>query len=103
MTDDWSPPTGEHAKQPHRDDATPDLPTLDEPIDPTFGVTAGELRMVDAFFYEVAREAAEDPRPATLAERDTVDELRSRFERLKGLSQDEASTERARLLRRDHP
>jgi hypothetical protein len=101
MTDDWSPPTGEHAKQPHREDATPDLPTLDEAIDPTFGVTAGELRMADTFFYEVARDAAEDPRLPDTAERAAVDDLRSRFERLKAMSPDELAAERTRLMGRD--
>lgn len=104
MTDDWPPPTGEH-EQPCAEPAgprhTPKVPGGDDELDPVFGVTAGELRLVDAFFHELALDAAHDPRPPTEAEQVTIRNLRARFERLKAMSAEEAEAERERLLRAD--
>jgi hypothetical protein len=103
MTDDWSPPTGEH-EQPHRDPADrtgPSLRPLDGDIEADLGVTAGELRIVDAFFHELALEAAADPRPPTPEEQEAVMHMRDRFERLKAMSPEEQDAERDRLLRLD--
>jgi hypothetical protein len=110
MSDDWCSPTGEF--EPARGDvATGDgarlrnrgeTPAeLDDEGAPVLGVTAGELRMVDAFFHEVALEAAADPRPPTPAEQLAVDNLRARFERLKAMTPEEEAAERQRLLRLD--
>ncbi len=105
MTDDWSSPTGEY--EPARIEPAklrnrgPTPVEHDDEIDPVLGVTAGELRMVDAFFHELALEAAADPRPPTPAEQIAVDNLRARFERLKAMKPEEADAERERLLRLD--
>lgn len=106
MTDDWSMPTGEYELQPRpgaADATRPNLPPPDEEIDPAFGVTTGELRIVDAFFYELARDAAEDPRPPTGMEQPAIDDLRTRFERLKAMSTEELDAERTRVLLLDRP
>lgn len=96
MTDEWSPPTGEYDQPGHEPtDAAP----FDDEIDPVLGVAAGELRIVDAFFHELAVDAALDPRPPTAAEQVAIDDLRARFERLKAMSPEELDAERARLLR----
>ena len=110
MNDDWSTPTGEF--EPNRCESasrdgvrlrnrgvTPDA--LDDDGDPALGVTAGELRMVDALFHELALESAADPRPPTPAEQVAVDNLRARFERLKAMTPKEQAAERERLLRLD--
>ncbi len=107
MNDDWSTPTGEF--EPNRCDsasrdgarlrnrgAAPDA--LDDDGDPVLGVTAGELRMVDALFHELALESAADPRPPTPAEQVAVENLRARFERLKTMTPEDQALERARLL-----
>lgn len=102
MTDDWSSPTGEYAL--HRAEAAasdaPTAPPNDEDeIDPVFGLTAAELRIADAFFYEVALEAARDPRPPTPEEQEAIDDLRQRAERLKAMTPEELDAERERLRR----
>ena len=90
MTDDPSRTTrtGEH-----------DCSNTDDEIDPVFGLTAGELRMVDAFLYEVAMEAAMDPRPPTADELEAIEDLRVRAERLKSMTPEELAAERERQLR----
>ena len=103
MTDDWSPPTGEH-EQPHRDPAERTGPSLrphDDDIEAGLGVTGSELRVVDAFFHELALEAAANPRAPTHEEQAAVMRMRDRFERLKALSPEELEEERDRLLRLD--
>lgn len=110
MSDDWCSPTGEF--DPARGGAPSgegarlrnrgETPVeLDDDGDPMTGVTGGELRMVDAFFHEVALDAAADPRPPTPAEQVAIDSLRARFERLKAMTPEEQAAERERLLRLD--
>jgi len=104
MNDDWTSPTGEY-EFPCGERATARpmakhtaRPNVDE-IDPVLGVTSGELRIVDAFFYELALEAAEDPSPPTAEELIAIDNLRERFEKLKAMTPEEQDAERARLLK----
>jgi hypothetical protein len=99
MTDDWSSPTGEYDQPRAERPGAAIAVHPDDELDPVFGVTTGELRTVDAFFYELAIDAAEDPRPPTSAEQVAVDNLRARFERLKAMTAEEAAAERERLLR----
>jgi hypothetical protein len=104
MIDDWTTPTDEHdfSRREHVTASPPPNPATRGPgdeIDPVFGVTSGELRIVDAFFYELALEAAEDPSPPTAEEQLAIDNLRSRFERLKAMTPEEQDAERARLRR----
>jgi len=57
MTDDWSTPTAEHVRiDATTEDATPDRELLQ-------GVVARDLRILDAFFHELALEASNDPTP----------------------------------------
>ncbi len=111
MSDDWCSPTGE--LDPTRGGAASgegarlrnrgETPVeLDDEGDPVLGVTHGELRMVDAFFHELALDAAADPRSPTPAEQVAVDNLRARFERLKAMTPEEQVAERERLLRLSH-
>jgi len=102
MTDDWSSPTGEYEPATSEGAAdVPDLARVGGDIDPVIGVTAGELRMVDALFHELALEAAADPRPPTPDEQRAVEYLRRRFEQLKAMSPEEEAMERERLLQLD--
>jgi len=95
---EWSAPTGEHDR-PAIDGSLIGARAPDEDVDPVFGLTTGELRMVDAFFYELAIEAANDPRPPTADELEAIDDLRMRAERLKAMTPEELESERARLRR----
>jgi len=100
--DDWCTPTGEY--EPHQaEDAASNAPgappNRGEAIDPVFGLTEGELCIADAFFHELALEAARDPRPPTPEEQEAIDDLRERAERLKTMTPAELATERERLRR----
>lgn len=98
---DWSAPTGEY-ERPLLERASADVlgPAMaDEEIDPVFGLTPGELRMVDAFFYELAMDAANDPRPPTAAEVEAIADLRARADHLKAMTPEELEAERERLRR----
>ncbi|KAB2899469.1 MAG: hypothetical protein F9K40_10255 [Kofleriaceae bacterium] len=102
MRDDWSTPTDEFdfARR-FSEPATPPLPeqlAANDDNDPMLGVTSGELRIVDAFFHELALEAAEDASPPTAAEQLAIDDLRERFERLQRMTPEEEEAERQRLL-----
>ncbi len=102
MTDDWSTPTGEYEQswlEPANAEAYGPVPPPDEELDPVFGVTESELRMVDVFFYEVALAQAREPRPLSPEEQEAVDDLRVRADRLKTMTPDELEAERQRLLR----
>jgi hypothetical protein len=69
MNDDWSPPTAEHDR-PSSDHERTEAPTTtpDGDVDQVFGVSEADVRMVDAFYYELAMDAANDPSPPTPAE-----------------------------------
>ena len=59
MTDDWSTPTGERMPfEVGNDDATPDSDLL-------LAVEERDLRLLDAFFHELALDASNDPTPNT--------------------------------------
>ena len=100
MIDDWSPPTGEY-EWPSREpaDAAPPGPRPDGiEVDLVFGITDGDLRMVDAFLHEVDLEVAAAAPPTPPA---TLDRLRASFERLKAMTPEEQDAERERLRRLD--
>jgi hypothetical protein len=76
MTDDWSTPTGEYARgESAPDDPTPDLDVFD-------GVGERDLRILDAFFHELALDASNDPTPNTPEEQAEDDALMAWAERL---------------------
>jgi len=104
MTDDWTTPTGEY-EQPCRETPTATSATRSagrrhgDAMDPALDVSSAELRIVDAFFNELALEAAEDPSPPSPREQLAIDNLRARFERLQAMTPEEEEVERQRLLR----
>ena len=101
MTDDWSTPTGEYEPPciERRADASLRPPPPRRLSESGSGVTAGDLRILDAFLYELAREAAEDPSPPTAEQQAAVDQLRDHAERLEAMTPEEQEAERLRLLR----
>lgn len=69
MTDDWSTPTGEYVRaELTTDDTTPDSEFL-------ISVEERDLRILDAFFHELAMDASNDPTPNTPEEQAEDDEL----------------------------
>ncbi len=103
MSDDWTTPTGEY-EQPCRETPTATSATRSaggrhgDAIDPALEVSPAELRIVDAFFYELALEAAEDSSPPTPREQLAIDNLRARFARLQAMTPEEEEAERQRLV-----
>ena len=75
MTDDWSEPTGEH--EPFADIPTqeyiPDDPEALPRVVDLEGVSERDVRIVDAFFQELALDASEDPSPPGVDEQAEVD------------------------------
>jgi hypothetical protein len=74
--------------------------------DPGFGnvdlvlrVTEGDIRMVEAYYHELALEASQDRSPPTLEEQIALKKLAASFERLKAMTREELLAERARRLR----
>lgn len=103
MRDDWSTPTTDELDFARRFSEPADplpgpRPPANDEIDPLFGLTVADLRILDGFFYELALEAAEDPRPPTPEEQDSIDNLRKRFERLQRMTPEEVEAERQRIL-----
>ena len=97
MKDDWSPPTAEHAIQRRpRDGAA--TATNDE-IDPVLGVSERDLRIVNAFYHELALDASQDPAPLTPRELVELGKLEESLSRVKSMSEEELLSLRARRLR----
>lgn len=69
MTDDWSTPTGEYDRfEATNEDTTPDSDLL-------LSVEERDLRILDAFFHELAMDASTDPTPNTPEEQAEDDAL----------------------------
>ncbi len=97
MSDDWSTPTAEYERPGSKATAADDAEaiTRDE-IDPVLGITERDLNLVDAFYYHLALEASQDPRPNT-AEEDADDEwLIARARERMSMSPAEVRAQRAR-------
>ena len=81
MTDDWSEPTGEH-------EPFADTPTKEYVADPLLrvvdldGVSEQDIRIVDAFFQELALDASEDPSPPTAEEQENIDAIAAFVDKL---------------------
>ncbi|MCA9674152.1 MAG: hypothetical protein KC464_03840 [Myxococcales bacterium] len=76
MTDDWSTPTGERMPfEVGNDDATPDSDLL-------LAVEERDLRLLDAFFHELALDASNDPTPNTPEEQAEDDAMMAWAQRL---------------------
>lgn len=99
MNDEWDVPTGEYERPLDGSAEASRSAGRGNGTRASRGVTARELRMVDAFLSELAIEAAEDPSPASAEELIAIDDLRDRAERLKVMSPDELAAERERLMR----
>ena len=109
MTDEWCPPTGEQLIPADLDEVTatttPDVAReIDASVrsmeaDLVLGVSEADIRLVDAFFHELALDASEDKSPPTRAEQLADAESIAALERLKAMTPDELRAERARRLR----
>ena len=107
MNDEWCPPTGEQTIPAELTAATAPDAAHDteaslksfEGADLVLGVSEADIRMVDAFFHEVALDASEDKSPLTPAELLADAESVAAFERLKAMTPEEQRAERARRLR----
>lgn len=84
MSDDWTDPTGEH-------EVFADVPTTEHLLEgrdaltrvlDLEGVSEQDIRIVDAFFQELAMDASEDPSPPTAEEQENIDAITSFVERL---------------------
>ncbi len=63
------------------------------------GVSEADIRLVDAYYHELALEASNDPSPLTREEQIADAEWAESFARLKAMTPDELRAERARRIR----
>ena len=89
--------TGKHAFSGSKDE--------EAATDPGFGnvglvlrVTESDIRMVEAYYHELALEASQDRSPPTPEEQVALKKLAPSFERLKAMTREELLAERARRL-----
>lgn len=97
MNDDWCPPTDEH-DVPGNLDAVPSVATPDQ-VDPVLGISEGDVRVVDAFYHELALDASKDPSPLTAEEEAAELRMVASFERLKSMTREELLALREHRLR----
>ncbi|MCB9507846.1 MAG: hypothetical protein H6709_02240 [Kofleriaceae bacterium] len=88
MTDDWCPPTDER-ESPRMPEAIPTATAPSDDLDPVLGISEGDIRMVDAFYHELAVDASEAERPRTADEEAAELRLAGSFEQLKTMTRDE--------------
>lgn len=84
MNDDWTETTDERepfANIPTQEYVPEDRDALPRVVD-LEGVSERDVRIVDAFFHELALEASEDPATPTLEEQDELDSIDSFVRRL---------------------
>lgn len=83
MNDDWSDTTGERAFAdiPTQEYVPEDRGALPRVVD-LDGVSERDVRVVDAFFYELALDASEDPATPTLEEEQELDAIAAFVSRL---------------------
>lgn len=83
MNDDWSDTTGERAFAdiPTQEYVPEDRAALPRVVD-LDGVSERDVRIVDAFFHELALDASEDPSTPTPEEQADIDLIASFVERL---------------------
>lgn len=101
MTDEWCPPSGEHSIPKDVETVTANHNDAAQSAtcgDLVLGVSEADFRLVDAFFYELALDASNDPSPPTREEQAANAALAASFARLKAMSPDELRVERARRL-----
>jgi predicted P-loop ATPase/GTPase len=97
MNDDRCSPTGKRASM--HNQAAPMAPTSDD-TDLVITVSEDDVRIVDAYYYELALDASKDPSPPTPEEQIELAKLAASFERLKAMTHEEMLEERERRLRR---
>jgi hypothetical protein len=77
------------------DEGAPAPPAADG-VDPVLGVSEADLNLLDAFYHQLALDAAADPRPST-PEEDADDEwLMERARQRMSMSPDEVRAQRER-------
>ncbi len=68
MSNRWTSPTVEHGRSAVEaktvDEGTAAAPAADG-VDPVLGVSEADLNLLDAFYHQLALDAAADPRPNT--------------------------------------
>jgi hypothetical protein len=110
MNDEWCPPTGEQLIPADLDKTTAattrnaagDIDSSarqKESADLVLGVSEADIRLVDAFYHEVALEASADKAPQSRPDHLANAESIAAFERLRAMSPDELRAERARRIR----
>ena len=110
MNDEWCPSTGEHVIPTGLDEVTAartrgtarDIDATArsaDNMDLILGVSETDVRLVDALYHELALDASNARTPASRAERDANAESAASFARLKAMTPDELSAERARRMR----
>lgn len=97
MNDNRYSSPGEYAVQ-RTKNAVPTVTSVSDDVD--LGISEGDIRIVDAYFYELALDASEDQSPPTPEEKTEIAKLAASFERLKAMTREEMLAERVRRLRR---
>jgi hypothetical protein len=95
MTDEWCPSSGEHSMLTKDVTSNADAAHSAD-ADLALGVSEADIRLVDAFYHEVALEASNDRAPATHEEQAANAALAESFARLNAMTPDELRAERAR-------
>ena len=98
MNDNRCSPTGKRVSSGNKDGATATDPGVGQ-VGLVLRVTEGDIRMVEAYYHELALEASQDRSPPTPEEQVALKKLAASSERLKAMTREELLAERARRLR----
>jgi len=96
MNDDWRSSTGKRVTV-YTQGVAP--PSLSDGVDLVLRISEGDVRIVDAYYDELALEASRDRSPPTPEEQVELDKLAASSERLKTMTRAEMLVLRARRLR----
>jgi len=96
MSDDRCSPTGKRASVYTRGVAAPSIPV---DVELVLRISEGDVRIVEAYYDELALEASRDRSPPTPEEQIELEKLAASSERLKAMSRSEIHALRARRLR----
>jgi hypothetical protein len=99
MKDYRCSPIGERAAQRTKDGVPTTAPTSDH-VDLVLGISEGDIRIVDAYHYQLALDASQDRSSPTLEEQIEVGKLAASFARLQAMTHEQMLAERVRRLRR---
>jgi len=88
MTDDWCPPTDQR-ESPRMPEAMTTATAPADDVDPVLGISEGDIRMVDAFYHELAVDDSEAETPPTADEEAAELRLAGSFDQLKTMTRAE--------------